>query len=299
MPPNDDPSPNAVREKQYELLGFIRVIKFSATPSKVRPFGTSVIAWELQVPSALTVPISVVVAGQTTHGPAGSAQVDVATTTAFGLLVKTNLVERVISTLTVTADESECRTHLIPMDAITGTLRKKLGAGLTGGSDYKVGPAGFIVTPMDDGVGLSIPLILHSGSWPWDAALNITSELEILARPGESPPTPADPVQIGVKVRSLDVGFDWTWLNDIAQHTAVAEQLSKAFVGLVMDALVAQGMAAELNSEVANFKADCSRSDRLSGGFRLTRIEVSLDGVQCVVCPNSGLRPVTPPMSPR
>ena len=111
--PDDGGNNNTQKEQQWEALGFIRVLSFTANPPSVQPFATVTLSWQLQIPTNIHFPVQVLVNGQTFHGNHGSTNVQVVGNGQFGLTAKSPLVERVIGSVTVNVDASLCVTETI------------------------------------------------------------------------------------------------------------------------------------------------------------------------------------------
>ena len=106
------PSTSA-QEQQYELLGFIQILSFTAAPPQVAPFEPTTLSWTVRLPTTLHVPVSLGVAGQMSHGTSGSATVTPFATTQYGLTAQTAIVSRAIGSLTVPVAASACQSSQV------------------------------------------------------------------------------------------------------------------------------------------------------------------------------------------
>jgi hypothetical protein len=106
--------------REFQLLGFIRA-NLKATPPNVSPFGTTTISWDAQIPTTLHVPVTLTFKGQPVNHT-DSRVVTVPATTQFNLTGKTELASRVIGTLTVQVDTTECKTTSLPAFVVQQTI---------------------------------------------------------------------------------------------------------------------------------------------------------------------------------
>lgn len=278
---DDGGNNQAVAAQQFQLLGAIQVVSFSANPPMVKPFGTTTLAWQVKLPTNLHVPVSIIVDGQKNAAGATSGSVVATLTnqTEFGLTAATALVSRVIKMLTVTVDQSECKPFpTLPTSVLTVPLKQQLDSRFSGSSSFALRAGGTVVTPVDGGASIAIPLHLNIPDW-FDADMDITIQLGIwMAAVGS----------VMVQASSTDVHVTWTWLQDLAGCTSFGEKLSQAFMSEIVDNELVPLLAQQINSQIQSFAATQQQGDPQHRAFVLTSFSFGPDGLSFTVCPEGG-----------
>lgn len=276
MPNNgDDGDTNTLKARQYQALGLLPVISFTAHPSQVAPFGTTTLSWEVKAPPSLHLPHVTLVIGGQEQGLSGSANFTVIRDTEFGLTAKTELVDRMIRSLLVTVDESVCKTGSISGDLIvnllTGTLRQQF----PGDHQVSLRSSGINVTLGDATISIVIPLALNIPNW-FDAAMDISIEVVVGLGAGGT---------VLVRASKVDVHVDWTWVQDIAGCTEFGQKIAQAFMTEIVNNQLVPGIAQPLISQVQELASSAQMSDPQHRNFVLTSLTLTSDGITFTVCP--------------
>jgi hypothetical protein len=262
------------------LLGAIEVVKFSASPGEVEPFGTTTLSWQIKLPTNLHAPVSIIVDGKKSAAGVTTGSV-VATLTAgteFALTASSTLVSRVIKTLSVAVDISACKalgSTPVAASVLTVPLKQQLDGRFSGSSQFALRSGGTVVTPVDGGANIAVPLHLNIPDW-FHADMDITIQLSIwMAAVGT----------VTVQASSTDVHVTWTWLQDFAGCTTFGEKLSQAFMSEIVNNELVTLLAQQINNEIQSFAATQQLSDPQRRTFVLTSFSFGPDGLNFTVCP--------------
>jgi hypothetical protein len=279
----------AAVEQQFELLGAIQVVSFSAYPPEVVPFGATTLSWQVKLPTTLHEPVSMIVDGKKSAAGATSGSV-VATLTAgtqFALTASSTLVSRVIKTLAVTVDTSACKalgSTPVAASVLTAPLKQQLDGRFSGSSQFALRSGGTVVTPVDGGANIAVPLHLNIPDW-FDAEMDITIQLGIwMAAVGA----------VSVQATRTDVHVTWTWLQDLAGCTSFGEKLSQSFMSEIVNNELVPLLAQQINGEVQSFAATQQKNDPQHRTFVLTSFSFGPDGLNFTVCPQGAGSPIAP-----
>ena len=58
----------ALKKQQYELLGRIQILNLTANPPIVKPFGNTMLSWDVRVPTTLHAPVALRLGGKNDSG---------------------------------------------------------------------------------------------------------------------------------------------------------------------------------------------------------------------------------------
>ena len=279
----------ALQEQQFVLLGFIQVVEFAANPAAVMPFGTTTLSWQVTLPTTLHVPVTLIVAGKrgAPSATAGSTTATLTDTATFSLTAATEIVSRVIKTLTVPVDQSDCKIFpTVRATVVTQQIADALNARFSGGSRFTLRSGGTQVLPVLGGVNITIPLHLNIPHW-FDADMDITILLRIWMKTVGT--VTVDPL-------STEVHVDWTWFQDLAGCTSFGEKLSQALMSDIVANELAPAIAQRINDQVQSFAVGQQNADPLHRTFVLTSFAFGPDGFGFTVCPHNRLN--TGPIGP-
>lgn len=277
------PSSNA-QEQQYELLGFIEILSFTASPPQVTPFEPTTLSWSVKLPASLHVPVSLVVGGQKTHGTTGSVSVAPYATTEYGLTAETAIVSRAITALTVPVDATSCRPGSIDPNIITLSLKSALEQQFQGGGGISLGSGGVGVVPGDDVISVSIPLDLSVPDW-FDATMSIT--FDIVAELQGVPPH----MSVAIEARNVNVDVSWAWYSTILSlgvTSAVAagmDKVAQAFMTEIAQNQIAAAISDAITGQIRTLESDSQDGDPQRRAYVLTSFSLSNAGVTFSVCP--------------
>jgi hypothetical protein len=280
----------SAQKQQYELLGFIHILSFTASPPQVAPFEPTTLSWTVQIPTTLHVPVSLGVSGQLTHGPSGSATVTPLATTEYGLLAQTAIVSRVIGSLTVPVTETGCQSSQLPGLVIVGRLRDAITQAFQGSSKFSLTGPGVSVTISDVGtIPISFSVHLNIPDW-FDASMSVKILIEVGME--------GHPPQGTAFVRAytdLDVSFDWystaLSLGVSALVADAMQQLAQAFMAEIASSQIADGIGDEVNSQVQSALKQAQMSDPQGRAFTLTALTLAPEGINFTICPLPAVAP--------
>jgi hypothetical protein len=257
--------------REFQLLGFIQA-NFKATPPNVPPFGTSTISWDAQIPAALRVPVTLIFEGQEVNHT-DSRVVTVPATRQFLLTGKTALVSRVISTLTVQVDTTECKTTSAPAFVVQQTVLSLVKPFI---------PIGGQISEHGDGVAAKMDV----------ATLEIIIPLTISAE-GQHPTLDIKvtffvgmsnaPNAIEVAPIRVDVALDLHGLGGLFCE-GFGHDLSVFFLNVIAE-LVAPRIAEALTAQVTNARHDAQNGDPKHRTFVLTSVVWDATQFAFTVCP--------------
>ena len=280
MPNNGEPDGNGnPKANQYNALGLLQVLSFTANPSQVEPFGTTTLSWEVHVPTSLHLPtVTLSVAGQPQQGLSGSVSFALASTREFALTANTELASRRIGVLTVMVDESKCKVGSIQMYILKNNLTQVLNQQFQGGSQFSLRSGGVSVTAGDALILIAIPLTLNVPEWWWwNAAMDISIQLGVQLGAGGT---------VLVTAPSVDVHVTWTWVQDRAGCTEFGSQLAQALMTEIVNKLLVPLVAQALTSQVQAV-ADPDPAVPPKPIYALTSLDYSPDAITFTVCPTS------------
>jgi hypothetical protein len=264
-------------QEQYELLGHIQIVNFSANPPQVRPFGTTTISWEVRLPLHLHGQVTMVVAGNAVQGPSpgtlsGSATVSLDQSTEFGLTAETNLVSRTIGFLEVPVDGSECKPGSFPTFLLTDKIKQTIDQALSG----RLRDNGSIVTAGDSFISIAIPLTLNS-----DGTMDISMELAFVM---------ADPTRTGgeVVVTALNVTANVHFSGLASACEGSASQIAQAFMTEIANNQIVPGVQKGINDRIQEAEASAKAGDHpLHRDYLLTSFDLTDSEVTFMVCPTT------------
>jgi hypothetical protein len=266
-------------KRQHLLLETIKVSSFAANPTTVAPFGTVTLSWQVQVPTNLNFPVSIIVNGQTV-GPSGTLAVTVVTQTQVQLGAASPLASVPLKTLTLTLDQSGCQTFTPPSSLVTVALQQQLTKRFSGGGSATLRGSGVTVTPSDGFVSVAIPLDLHVPDW-FDASMDIAIQLAIAMS--------ADRSSVAVQPSPTNVSVNWTWLQNILGCSDFGAKLSQAFLSDIVENEIAPQLAQQINSQLIQSAATAQQqSDPEHRPFALTAFSFGASDISFTLCPQTG-----------
>jgi hypothetical protein len=264
---------NIEAERQHRLLETIQVVSFSANPTTVTPFGTITLSWQVEVPTTLNFPVSIIVNGQQV-GTSGTLVITVVTQTEVQLAAASPLASAPLKTLTLTLDQSGCQMLAPPASLVTVPLQQQLTNRFSGSSSFTLLGSGVTVTPFDGYANIAIPLDLHVPDW-FDATMDIAIELDIAMAADRS----------SVTVQSFtNVHITWTWVQDLAGCTEFGQKLSQAFMSDIVEHELAPQLAQQINGLIQSAATVQQESDPQHRTFALTAFSFGTN-INFTLCP--------------
>lgn len=298
MPTNKGPNGNeisgnnsAAKEREYELLGAIQVVSFTANPTTVKRGATTKLSWEVRLPNTLHA-VTLIVGGQKVQGLSGSVSVSVGsytaasgpTTAEFGLTAETPLVSRMIAAVTVAVDTSECKKLSIARLILVDSIKHGLQERLQGSSQVSVDGNGISVLmgdklpkPLNGSIFIEIPLNLKVPDW-FNAAMDIKVWLNMGIDNQNN--------QVPVTAPAVDVHVSWTWLQDVAGCTEFGQKIAQALMTIIAQNALAPVISQELTTAVQNFASSAQANDApRHRKYELTSVDPWDDPITFTLCP--------------
>jgi hypothetical protein len=265
------PPTTTLQEKQLQLLEQIQVTSFAASPAQVQPFEKTTISWQIKLPAGLNFPFQLAINGRTVHGLQGSTTFQVSTTTEFDLVASTNLqgVSVNIASVTVTADQAECRAGSIPATVLRGEIITQLNAAFEGRLRDLI-----VVKPDVGTIAIDIPLTLGD---PKTMDIHIDLFPELVAQ------TP--PISVGSDV-TVKVDLHES-PGDFGCGNGMAEVVQPFMLHIVDHELVPALVQGVMDEGVTPLISSSQQQDRFHRQFQLTSIAMTADGFAFTVCPTT------------
>ena len=294
MPEKEDGGNNTnQQEQQYNGLGPIKVISFTANPAAVTPFDKTTVSWTVVVPNTLHFPVQFVVAGQTFSGSSGSVTTEVVTGAEFALTAKSPLVSRVIAVVHVTSDTSACVSNPT-LDAITlqEIVTGQVVAAIPPSDQFSFrgnGPSSKVGLGT---ISIDIPLNINVRHW-FDAQADVSVVLNV----GGKGPIAAE--KLSVELGSVNVKVNWSLASQIislgCEHFIkdAMQTLAKAFLTQIITAQVAPQFQDSIQQLIDTTATNAKTADPQHRTFVLTSFLISTDGLSITVCPKPN--PPAPP----
>jgi hypothetical protein len=286
MPTNGGNGPDGggggnTAQQEYELLGFTRIDNFSADPSPVNPFGTTTLSWTVTWPSHLHSEVTVRIGGTGNEvdgvSPgtlSGRATVTLSQTTIFGLVATTPAVQRMIGTLTVPVNESECKTISFPAFLLTNQIKQAIDQALQGrltGNGSTVTPG----DPFDGFISIAMTLSLQ-GQDTMDISMKLEIQLE-------------DPAHTGgeIVMTALGVVTDVHLSGFASICEGACSQIAQAFMTEIANNQIIPGVLNGLNGQVQQAATSAQAADPHHREFVLTSLTLTSMDLTFVICPLS------------
>src|SRR5579884_480100 len=284
MPEDGGGGENTQKEHQWNALGFIRVLSFTANPPSVAPFATTTLSWQLQIPTNFNFPVQFLVDGKTFHGNNGSTNVQLVENGLFGLTAKAPLVERVIGSVTVNVDDSLCVTETIDARTFENVVKDQIAATFPASDQFSFRGDGPVVTLDTGTVNVDIPLNIDVPDW-FDAEADFTVQLNVEATGLQSA------LQINVSLTNVNVDISWSLIGELVslgcEHFVETgmQKVAEAFVTQIVNAQSIPDCNLALDTLVKNTAAVGKANDPQHRDFVLTSFVLNGDGLRYTVCP--------------
>jgi hypothetical protein len=292
MPVVEDGGSNPNQQQQYNGLGFIQIVSFTATPSAVTPFAEVTLSWKVTVPTTLNVPVHFVVNGQTFTGTSGSVTAQIVDTTEFGLLAKTALASRVIGAVTVTSDTSACTGLAVPANTVESFAVLEVTKSFPASSQFSFRGNGPTAKVGSNTVSVAIPLNINVPDW-FDAQADIAVVLNVQ---GSGPITGR---AVAISLPSVNTNVSWNLASQIlslgCEHFIenAMQTLATAFLTQIINAQIIQPFKDDLNKLIDLSRTVAESGDSQHRTFVLTSVAMSTSGLSYTLCPRPN--PVFPP----
>lgn len=266
-------------ERAFQALGTLPAT-LTANPSTVQPFGSTVLSYAVTRPPTFTYPLALKLAGQSVPGLSGSESIAIAqtTTATFALLGVIPLPEapngiltsRDLATATVEVDAAQCKQGTIPWVGVTSTIRSTLEQMLQGSAFSAPSPPTVSVT----GGVLSIDATVKASDGSLEAKVSLG-----LGQDGGM--VVAEGVTVTVHV-------DASWAADLTGCTSAVQEVSQAFVGVLVDNLLVPGLLQQISAQIAAVATQAAAADPHHRSFALTAMTTTdPDNIIFTVCPTT------------
>mgnify|MGYP000218047527 CR=1 FL=1 len=182
-------------EKAIQCLDSTTVNSFTATPSTIRPGVASTLKWEVTAPVSCGVNLFL---NNSSVSKTGSRSVAPTNTTTYRLVGKMGIIERILGTVTVSVDKSQCFIQSIDEATVRQMLQSLIESNLAGSPLRQRSPANVEI----DRKGIAVKLRLKV-SVPnfFDPDLNIDIVIGVSAASNSAV----------VSYRSYSNDLDWPW----------------------------------------------------------------------------------------
>jgi hypothetical protein len=274
MPPPVDP--NLVKKEQAALKK-VTLKSFTANPRTVKTFGSTTLSWNVTVPeSEFDIFVKL---NDEVVAPTGSKTRALQQTTSFRLSASTENAGRLLRTVSVTVDASECKANLLDAFVITQRIKTAFNQRFSGSSKFKLRDGGTEVTLSDGAISIGVRLEIEVPNW-FNANMNIGIQLSVLG-----------PERVKVASKNVSVNVSWGFFEHLASLGCTGfvqsgmEQLAREFMADIVDAEVAPAIAAGFNEELDKFLDSLKETDPPHRDFVMTFLTVSPAGVSFTACP--------------
>src|SRR2546421_4645452 len=167
MPPPVDPN---VVKKEQAALKKVTLKSFTANPRTVKTFGSTTLSWNVTVPeSEFDIFVKL---NDEVVAPTGSKAQALLQTTSFRLSASTENAGRLLRTVSVTVDASECKAKLLDAFVITQLIKTTFDQRFRGSSKLKLRDGGTEVTLSDGTISIGVRLEIEVPNW-FNANMNI------------------------------------------------------------------------------------------------------------------------------
>jgi hypothetical protein len=261
---------NAAIEQQLQLLGAIQVIKFAASPSRLQPFQSTAVSYQVKLPTNLKVPVTFSIGTQNFgHALSGNGNFPVTTNTTFALHAATAITARNIATAAVTVDTAQCRSGSIAGLFIAAGLKSSLDQSFAG----RLRGNGSTVTPGAGTISIQIPLNLDG-----QGSMDIDVEL-FVRQNGQS-------VLVGDNSVTVQIHLN-TDLNVESWCSNAMAKIVQPFMQHIVDNELIPGLSQQLMDQINGLISSAEKSDPMHRGFELTSFVLNTDGATFMVCPTT------------
>ena len=269
-PNGDGGTNNTVIAEQLQLLGFIQVLKFVASPMSVEPFQSTTVSYQVKLPTNLKVPVTFSINGKSLgNGLENSASFTLSSNTTFGLHAATALTGKNIASIQVTVDQSQCHKGSIDGFPISAVLKSNLDQSFAG----KTSGNGTTVALGLGTISIAIPLGLDS-----QGTMNFDIELGVVQN-GQGIYVTDNRVTVQVHLNT-DLNVD-SWCSNAIQ------EIVQPFMQHIVDAEIVPAVSQQLMGQINASIASAEHSDPMHRAFALTAFALTNDGASFTVCPTT------------
>ena len=209
----------------------------------------------------------------------GTASRTLSQSTAFTLAAVTDHAGRLLRSLNVTVDHSDCQTRVLEAFVITSILKNEFDSRFTGSNKFSLRGDGTEATLGNGVIIIHVPLTINVPDW-FDADMSIDLQLSMV---------PGKPLGLVVTQTSVDV--DWTFFENLLSLGCGSlvesgmEQMAQAFMRNIAEVEIAPKVQKQFIDQVNSFLASLKNSDPAHREFLPTALILSPAGFSITGCP--------------
>ena len=293
MPKHKEPNapsiePHIPTPAEAAALKKVKLNSFTVLPAKVTPDGTVTAAWNVTVPSDTGFDILISLNGQEV-GTSGNKTFTVTQRTSFSLAAVINdppipFDARILKSIIVLVNTSDCQDQPIPASILTGLLKNKLDSAFAGSDNFSLGDGGSTVTAGSNGlVDSHIPITINVPDW-FDADMDFHIQLNISGAQGH----------VIVTAPVVDPTGSFPFLSDVLSggcSDAVSTGMTKmayAFLERIVDTELRPTVEQQIEDQVTKFTTQLQNSDPQHRTFAMTSLLFSAnEGLLITACPQA------------
>ena len=241
-------------------------------------FGSVELAWEVTLPDDPIFDITITL-NKVAVPLKGTASRSVSQSTAFTLAAVTDHAGRLLRSLNVTVDHSDCQTRVLDAFTITSILKNEFDSRFTGSNKFSLRGGGTEATLGNGVIMIHVPLTINVPDW-FDADMNIDLQLSMV---GGTP--------LGLVVTQTSVDVDWTFFENLLSLGCGSlvesgmEQMAEAFMRNIAEVEIAPQVQKQFIDQVNSFLTSLKNSDPAHREFLTTALILSPTGFSITGCP--------------
>lgn len=270
MPPPKEP----ITQEERDAIKAVKLKSFKAAPGSVPVFGSTLISWNVTLPNTNAVDISVEL-NRVVVPASGSKTFNLSQNTSFTLNARSENLGRQLRSLTVTVNDSECRSKLLDAFLITQSIKVPFDRRFSGSSEFKLDPETEVT--LDDGlIGIRVPLEIEVPNW-FNAKMVISIQLAVFG--------------FTVTARLVHVNAGWSFFEHLASLGCTGfvqsgmEQISEAFMKDIVKSELIPKVSAALKEQADSFVKGLQDSDPKKRTYQVKTLTISRAGATIVACP--------------
>jgi hypothetical protein len=285
--PGSPRPPLGETQAERDALNKVKLNKFGVSPTNVAPYGTVTATWDVTVPNA-EFDITIKLNGQEVSNT-GSKTFTVAQRTAFTLGAVIDdppvpLAARILKTLQVTVNTSDCQEEGLPSSAVTVPLKDAMDAAFSGGGNFTLKTGGSTVTAGADGLAdIHVPITIDIPDW-FDADMDIHIQLTITGADGH----------VFVAAPVVDPQVNWSLLSNLSSLGCTdaiglgMTKISYAFLERIVDEEIRPTVTQKVEDQVNTFLTTLQNNDAQKRMFTMTSLIFSAnEGLLITGCPQA------------
>jgi hypothetical protein len=280
-------NPLVETQAERDALNKVKLNKFAVVPAMVSPYGTVTASWDATVPNT-GFEIALKLNGQVVANT-GSKTFTVSQRTEFTLAAVIDdppepLAARILRTLQVIVNTSDCQNEGLPSSAMTVPLKEAMDGAFSGAGSFTLKPGGSVVTAGADGLAdIHVPITINVPDW-FDADMDIHLQLTISGADGH----------VFVAAPVVDPQVQWSLLSNLASlgcTDAIGQgmtKISQAFLERIVDEEIRPAVTQKIEDQVNTFLTTLHNNDAQKRTFTMTSlIFAANEGLLITGCPQA------------